>query len=85
MSVNSVFAIISILAIFGPITTGFSVIPGKYDVYNHKSVHHVEFKKNLFGYGANRAPAHDTPPSSCKCSKWKKYSSIQIFTMIESS
>ncbi|XP_055697478.1 transmembrane protease serine 9-like [Phlebotomus papatasi] len=63
----TVFAIISILAIFGPITTGFSVIPGKYDVYNHKSVHHVEFKKNLFGYGANRAPAHDTPPSSCKC------------------
>ncbi|XP_055679941.1 venom protease-like [Lutzomyia longipalpis] len=68
MSGSSVLAVVSLLAICGPLTTGFSIIPGKYDVYNHKSVsQHVEYKKNLFGYGTNRAPAHDTPPSACKC------------------
>ena len=54
---------------------GQSVIPGKFDVFNHKPVLLRDIKddqttsnnKGIFPFANNRAPLHDTPPSKCKC------------------
>lgn len=54
---------------------GQSVIPGKFDVFNHKPVLLRDDNDNKedpsnkgFPFGANnRAPLHDTPASKCKC------------------
>lgn len=53
-----------------------SVIPGKFDVFNHKPVllrdtaDKVDDQTNkIFSFGSNRAPLHDTPASKCKCSE----------------
>lgn len=54
---------------------GQSVIPGKFDVFNHNPVllRDIEGNKDdqsnkVFPFGANnRAPLHDTPPSKCSC------------------
>lgn len=53
---------------------GQSVIPGKFDVFNHKPVMSRDITENQdikgFPFGANnRAPLHDTPTSECKCSE----------------
>lgn len=52
---------------------GQSVIPGKFDVFNHKPVllrgnENEDQGNKVFSLGAsNRAPLHDTPASKCKC------------------
>lgn len=51
-----------------------SVIPGKFDVFNHKPVLLRDIKEEqgnkVFGFGLggnNRAPLHDSPASKCSC------------------
>lgn len=46
---------------------------GDYEPYNAKKLTQTAEKKSMakfFGGGSNRAPAHDTPASACKCSKY---------------
>lgn len=59
------------------VVAGQSVIPGKFDVFNHKPVllrddkDDQEIKGLPFGLGgSNRAPLHDTPTSKCQCSEF---------------
>lgn len=72
------YTIAAVLIIFSTVFIGisaFSATAGKYDAYftQPKEVSNDNgYMKNFFGIfgNNNRAPAHDTPPSPCNCSKY---------------
>lgn len=54
---------------------------GDYEAYNSKKLILTSDKKStgkFFTGGGNRAPAHDTPASTCKCSKYILAKSLHI-------
>lgn len=71
------FILAAVLTVFSTIfvgISGFSATAGKYDAYfaQPKEISSDSgYMKNFFGIfgNNNRAPAHDTPPSPCNCSK----------------
>lgn len=66
---------------------GQSIIPGKFDVYNHKPIllrgSEADQNNKIFSFGGHRAPLLDTPTSKCKCSELRTL--INFFIRVAAS
>lgn len=76
----------AIVLLFVTHTVAFASSAGKgdYEAYNSKKLILTSDKKStgkFFTGGTNRAPAHDTPASTCKCSKYIAKSFIHKLTV----